>query len=88
MKPSRIDRGVQIAVMRDQVVRVSDNEYRVRSQSSGAVYDVVVTTHGGACSCPDHMYRGADCKHIHAVIETARAAWRAWARTAGRLPWN
>lgn len=64
---ARITRGAEIASKPNQIVRVDDTTYTVRSQSSNKVYELMSTEHGWICSCPDHMYRGVCCKHIHAV---------------------
>ena len=48
-------------------------EFRVRSQTDPAKsYMVRETANGLACGCPDHRYRGADCKHIKVVLEVIR----------------
>jgi putative transposase len=49
------------------VKRKSENEYEVISQSNRGVYEVLKTSLGWMCSCPDHIYRGVKCKHIFAV---------------------
>ena len=63
----RRERGQQIAANLDQVLRVVDGFYRVKSQSNDRYYDVNNTTIGWKCTCPDHKYRGTKCKHIWAV---------------------
>ena len=63
----RITRGAQIASRPNQITRVDDMAYTVRSQSGNGVYELISTEHGWLCSCPDHMYRDVVCKHIHAV---------------------
>ena len=64
---ARITRGAEIASKPNQIIRIDDLTYTVRSQSSNKVYEIMSTEHGWICSCPDHMYRGVCCKHIHAV---------------------
>ncbi len=64
---ARITRGAKIASIPDQITRVDEYTYTVRSQSTEGVYELMSTEHGWICSCPDHMYRGVPCKHIHAV---------------------
>jgi putative transposase len=49
------------------VRRIDENSYKVKSQSGNGEYDVISTELGFVCSCPDHVYRGIKCKHIHAV---------------------
>ncbi len=54
----------------NQVRRVTSVHYKVKSQSSDSWYDV---THpyksdgNWVCTCPDHVYRKVDCKHIESV---------------------
>ena len=69
---ARITRGAAIASKPNQIVRIDDLTYTVRSQSSNKVYELMSTEHGWICSCPDHMYRGVCCKHIHAVEISTR----------------
>ena len=63
----REERGKMIASKQNQIVRLDDLRYTVRSQSSNKVYEVVSTERGWNCACPDHTYRNVCCKHIHAV---------------------
>jgi putative transposase len=39
----------------------------VTSQTGNDSYNVELTELGFVCSCPDHLYRGVKCKHIHPV---------------------
>ena len=49
-------------------MRISDNEYLVKSQSrESTVYSVRKMDTGWVCSCPDYQTRGVRCKHIFAV---------------------
>ncbi len=74
---TREDRGRAIAESKNQITRVDDHHYTVRSQSnSDKVYDVVSTERGWMCSCPDHQFRHVCCKHIHGV-EISRRMRRA-----------
>lgn len=63
---NRIAEGQRIAEQPDQIKRIDDNWYQVKSQSLGfdSWYDVVVTENGLVCDCPDHKWRKAQCKHI------------------------
>jgi len=63
----RLQRGQQIAEKSNQIERIDDKNYKVKSQSDNNQYDVVSGELGWLCSCPDHMFRGVTCKHIHAV---------------------
>lgn len=64
---TREDRGKAIAEKDGQMIRINDNSYKVKSQSSDILYDVISTEIGWKCSCPDHTSRGVKCKHIYAV---------------------
>jgi len=63
---TRQEKGKEIAEKND-LHRVDQNTYRVRSQSKNKVYNVVKTNNGWICDCPDHIFRKVCCKHIHAV---------------------
>jgi transposase-like protein len=65
---TREDRGKAIAEKEGQMIRINDNSYKVKSQSSDILYDVISTEIGWKCSCPDHTSRGVQCKHIFSVI--------------------
>jgi transposase-like protein len=64
---TREDRGKAIAEKQGQIIRINDNSYKVKSQSSDILYDVKSTEIGWKCNCPDHTSRGVKCKHIYAV---------------------
>ena len=41
------------------------DKYRVRSQhDSNKWYNVLSAGNGLICDCPDHIFKGSDCKHI------------------------
>jgi putative transposase len=65
---TRQERGQAIAKLDGQIKRIDENTYMVKSQSGNGVYEVLNTSIGWMCQCPDHMYRGVTCKHIHAVL--------------------
>ncbi|MFH0896736.1 MAG: DDE-type integrase/transposase/recombinase [Candidatus Bathyarchaeota archaeon] len=62
----REQRGSEIANL-NQVQRVDNSSYKVKSQSNNGEYEVLNSEVGWICSCPDHIYRGVKCKHIYAV---------------------
>ncbi|MFI5450175.1 MAG: DDE-type integrase/transposase/recombinase [Candidatus Bathyarchaeia archaeon] len=64
---SREVRGRTIAETPDQVKRLSDHSYHVRSQTGEGVYRVVSKKFKWSCECPDYEYRAVECKHIWAV---------------------
>ena len=65
---TREDRGKAIAEKAGQIIRINDQSYKVKSQSSDILYDVTSTEIGWKCSCPDHQTRGVQCKHIFSVM--------------------
>ncbi|MDE1832249.1 MAG: hypothetical protein KGI02_07760, partial [Thaumarchaeota archaeon] len=61
-------KALTIVGQSDQIKRINAVTYKVKSQSSDAWYDVIHQyKHGWNCSCPDHAFRHAECKHIQAV---------------------
>jgi len=66
MNPREI-RGIEITKKDDQIRRLNENHYEVKSQSRGIVHDVIGTEFGWICSCEDNHFRKICCKHIHAV---------------------
>jgi putative transposase len=63
----RLQRGQELANKLNQIIRIDERSYKVKSQSSDNEYDVILGESGWLCSCPDQMFRGVTCKHIHAV---------------------
>lgn len=61
--------GKEIAEKPDQVKRIDENFYQVRSQSLSkeSWYDVIRTETGLVCDCPDFQWRKHKCKHVYAV---------------------
>jgi putative transposase len=64
---AREERGKEIAVLGGQVEVYEESAYEVKSQSGNGKYEVLKSSIGWMCSCPDHIYRHVKCKHIHAV---------------------
>jgi transposase len=60
-------KGKAIANQGNQIKKVSDTSFKVRSQSGNRVYEVKSTPTGMTCTCPDFVYRGGKCKHIMAT---------------------
>lgn len=68
--------GLAISAKGAQIKRINKLSYSVKSQSSNLWYSVVEeygkSTEGTkahwVCNCPDHLYRGVQCKHIFAVL--------------------
>ena len=67
MRDIREERGKAIANQGDQIRKVSDYSFKVKSQSGNGFYEVKTTRDGMTCTCPDFVYRGGRCKHILAT---------------------
>ncbi len=67
MMDNRAERGRMIAETFGQVKRLDETTYKVRSQTSSAIYEVTGTEAGWECNCPDYRFRAITCKHIYAV---------------------
>ena len=67
MTDMREERGKAIASKGDQIKKINDNKFKVKSQSGSKVYDVKNTKYGMTCTCPDFAYRSSKCKHILAT---------------------
>ena len=68
MTDSREVRGKAIADQGDQIKKVNDHSFKVKSQSVSVFYEVKATPSGMTCNCPDFVYLGGKCKHIQATI--------------------
>lgn len=64
---NRQAKGKEIADKPDQVKRIDENHYQVKSQSSDSWYDLFTTESGWVCTCPDSIYRKVCCKHTHCL---------------------
>jgi len=76
----RMERGKAIAEAPNQITRIFDNLYQVKSQSGNGEYEVSRNLVGWSCSCPDHMHRGAKCKHVWAVEISFALRRKVWNR--------
>jgi transposase len=65
-KDTREVKGKAIAE-NGNVKKVSDQSFKVKSQSGKGAYEVKATPNGMTCTCPDFVYRGGKCKHIAAT---------------------
>jgi transposase-like protein len=63
----REQRGWEIANVFGSVKRIDAYSYTVKSQSGNGEYSIFKKNEQWVCSCPDHVYRHAKCKHIYAV---------------------
>jgi hypothetical protein len=64
---TREGRGKVIASQGDQIKKVNDHQFKVKSQSGNGYYDVKETNSGMTCTCQDFAKRGGKCKHILAT---------------------
>lgn len=53
--------------LQNHVQRIDDKTYCIQSLTSNKIYEIVSTSLGFVCSCPDHMFKGIKCKHIIAT---------------------
>ena len=61
-------KALTIVGQSDHIKRINAITYKVKSQSNDVWYDVVNKyKHGWTCTCPDHIFRKVECKHIQAV---------------------
>lgn len=60
-------RGQTIAQKNNQIIRIDQTHYKVKSQSRDIIHDVISLESGWSCSCEDRFFRKTCCKHIHAV---------------------
>ena len=63
----RYCRGQQITEKNNQITRIDETHYKVKSQSRNIQHDVISLESGWSCSCEDHYFNKICCKHIHAV---------------------
>ncbi len=63
----RQQRGKEIADKPDQVRRMDDLHYQIKSQSSEKWYDLISTESGWKCSCFDSIFRKVRCKHSYCL---------------------
>jgi transposase-like protein len=64
---TREERGKAIAEKENQIEKIDNDCYIVRSQSSSKLYHVIRTDAGWRCDCADHIFRHVKCKHIFAI---------------------
>lgn len=64
---TREERGEAIARLSNQIQRVDELTYAVKSQSGKGEYCVTKVCGEWLCECPDNKYRHVKCKHIFAV---------------------
>ncbi|MGI0016544.1 MAG: DDE-type integrase/transposase/recombinase, partial [Nitrososphaera sp.] len=64
---SREERANLILKDEKAITRIDAQRYFVKSQSGKGEYEVISSEFGFGCSCPDHLYRGLECKHVLAV---------------------
>lgn len=55
------------SITKDQIKKIDNYSYKVKSQNSDNWYDVISTESGFVCSCPDSTFRKTICKHSIAL---------------------
>ncbi len=65
---TREERGKAIAQLQNQIQRVEEGFYTVKSQSGNGEYAITKVDGEWVCECADNKWRHAKCKHIHAVV--------------------
>jgi transposase-like protein len=68
MVDGRPERALAIYAKGNQIKRLDEFTYKVKSQSGNGAYLVVKTDGEWRCECPDCRFRGVVCKHIHSVL--------------------
>ncbi len=66
MNPREI-RGKEIIEQGVTPSTLCEDAYIIPSQATGEKYSIIRHYDGWKCSCPDHKFRGVECKHIFAV---------------------
>jgi putative transposase len=66
-KQQQTNREESGKLLQNNVKRLNERNYQVKSLTRDAVYKIIITSIGWVCSCADHMFRGVKCKHIYAV---------------------
>ncbi|MCJ7632726.1 transposase, partial [Candidatus Bathyarchaeota archaeon] len=64
---TREERGEAIAKLQNQIKRIDENTYTVKSQAHDAEYCISRVCGEWLCECPDNKYHKVKCKHIFAV---------------------
>jgi transposase-like protein len=64
---TREERGEAIAKLSNQIQRVDEQIYTVKSQFGNGEYCVTKVCGEWICECPDNKYRHVKCKHIFAI---------------------
>lgn len=63
----RVVRAYAILAKGDEPKPLGEQTFQVPSQSGNGKYLVIRQGDAWGCECPDHKFRGVECKHIHAV---------------------
>lgn len=62
----RTEKG-KIITLKSDLIRISDTEYTIYSQTTKRKYNLIYTDSFWVCDCADHKFRHVRCKHIQAI---------------------
>ena len=68
MVDPRPQRALAIYAKGNQIRRLDDSTYKVKSQSGNGWYHVTKKGEEWTCECPDHTWRKVACKHIQSTL--------------------
>ena len=61
-------RALEIVWRGDQIERINDRSFRVKSQSNNGIHSVEWKLGKWSCGCPDYLSRNKHCKHIFSIL--------------------
>ncbi|MGQ9470014.1 MAG: SWIM zinc finger family protein [Nitrososphaerales archaeon] len=64
---ARAIRGYAIIAKGKEPKHLAKEQYQISSQNGNGKYIMAKNDSRWTCTCPDHIYRKVDCKHINAV---------------------
>jgi len=61
-------RGMEIVARGDQILKIADDNYQIKSQKTTNLYTIVEEREAWRCDCPDFSKRRTPCKHVFAIL--------------------
>ena len=61
----REEKGKIISKKQDQITRIDETHYTVKSQSRDIEHDVIALESGWSCSCEDHYFKKILIKRVY-----------------------